>query len=184
MSGKKPFFLTGANAKIKVNGVTLAYAVDLAYSIRVEHATPTILGMYEPSSVEPLSYSVTGTFTVIRYVAELQDKQGKSSGTSNSGNGAGTWGRDDGRLLKTSGKAYESFVPSKLSTSSSFAIEIFQKYDGGVMSVAKIRDARITASDFQLDKKSVATQRFSFTALYADEDSFIADFSGDGQQFS
>jgi hypothetical protein len=52
------------------------------------------------------------------------------------------------------------------------------------MPVAKIRDARITASDFQIDKKSTAMQRFSFTALYADEDSFIADFSGDGQQFS
>lgn len=183
MSGKKPFFLTGANAKIKVNGVTLAYAVDLAYSVKVEHATPTVLGMYEPSSVEPLSYSVTGTFTVIRYVAEMQEKVGGGAKTSNKGNGAGTWGRDAG-LLKTTGRAYESFVPSKLSTSSSFSIEIFQKYSGGSMPVAKIRDARITASDFQIDKKSTAMQRFSFTALYADEDSFIADFSGDGQQFS
>jgi hypothetical protein len=183
MSGKKPLFLTGANAKIKVNGVTLAYAVDLSYSIRVEHATPTVLGMYEASSVEPISYSVTGTFTVVRYVAEMHEKTGGNAGTSKKGNGAGTWGGDAG-LLKTTGRAYESFVPSKLSTSSSFSIEIFQKYNGGSMPVAKIRDARITASDFQIDKKSTAMQRFSFTALYADEDSFIADFSGDGQQFS
>jgi len=183
MSGKKPFFLTGANAKIKVNGVTLAYAVDLSYSIKVEHATPTVLGMYEASSVEPLSYSVTGTFTIVRYVAEMQQKTGGSVGTSKKGNGAGTWGRDAG-LLKTTGRAYESFVPSKLSTSSSFSIEIFQKYKGGSMPVAKIRDARVTASDFQISNKSTAMQRFSFTAIYADEDSFIADFSGDGQQFS
>jgi hypothetical protein len=34
-----------------------------------------------------------------------------------------------------------------------------------------------------MTKKGAATQRFNFIALYVDEDSFVADFSGKGQQF-
>lgn len=47
MAGVKPMFLTGANAKIKVNGITLAYCTNLSYSVKVAHATPTVLGMFE-----------------------------------------------------------------------------------------------------------------------------------------
>ena len=71
MAGQTPFFLTGANAKIRVNGVTLAFCTNLSYSIAVNHATPQVLGMYEGSSVEPLSYRVTGSFTIIKYTARI-----------------------------------------------------------------------------------------------------------------
>jgi hypothetical protein len=191
MADKRPFFLTGANAKIKVNGVTLAFATNLSYSVRVEHATPTVLGMYEPSSIEPLSYAVTGQFTVIRYVADVADKIKGISGTSELGNGIGAWGKK-GNLSNpvkrifdpTDGRAYESFDPSKLEVASRFSIEVFQKTDGGTQSVSRIRDVRITQSDFNIGQKSAATQTFNFAALYVDEDSFLADFSGSGQQFS
>ena len=191
MSGRRPFFLTGANAKIKVNGVTLAFATNLSYSVRVEHATPTVLGMYEPSSIEPLSYAVTGQFTVIRYVADVADKIKGISGASELGNGIGAWGKK-GNLSNpvkrifdpTDGRAYESFDPSKLEVASRFSIEVFQKTGDETQSVSRIRDARITQSDFNIGQKSAATQTFNFTALYVDEDTFLADFSGSGQQFS
>ena len=191
MAGKRPFFLTGANAKIKVNGVTLAFATNLSYSVRVEHATPTVLGMYEASSIEPLSYMVTGQFTVIRYVADVANKVKGISGTSELGNGIGTWG-NKGNLKNplrrifdaTDGRAYESFNPSKLEVASRFSIEVFQKIDGGTQSVSRIRDVRITQSDFNIGQKAAATQTCNFTALYVDEDSFLSDFSGTGQQFS
>lgn len=191
MAGKQPFFLTGANAKIKVNGVTLAFATNLSYSVRVEHATPTVLGMYEPSSIEPLSYMVTGQFTVIRYVADIAGKVKGISNVSDKGNGIGAWG-SKGNLSNplnrifdsTDGRAYESFDPSKLEVASRFSIEVFQKVSGGTQAVSRIRDARITQSDFTISQKAAATQTFNFTALYLDEDSFLADFSGTGQQFS
>lgn len=192
MAGMRPFFLTGANAKIKVNNMTLAYCTDLSYSVVVNHATPRVLGMYEATSVEPLSYSVTGSFTVVRYVADVKDNVGGVSpqGANDNGNGVGNWGPDGlGKRLAAGfnlsapdGRAYDALNPSKLSKATGFEIYVFQKLAGGdVQSVTKIRDARITRADFNLSKNTVATQTFNFSAVYADEDSFIADFSGQGQ---
>lgn len=226
MAGMKPFFLTGANAKIKVNGKTLAYCTNLSYSVKVNHATPQVLGMYEPSSVEPLSYLVTGSFSVVRYIADAADISTgtRPVGTQNSGNGIGNWGVNNVSAANLAdGRTYENLNPKKLHQATTFDIEVFQKVGTSIdrktappgpepdkifekptptfdtapevikvqtpaavtqIAVAKIRDVRITQADFSLSKKAVATQTFNFTALYADEDSFIADFSGLGQQFA
>jgi len=186
MSGVKPFFLTGANAKIKVNGRTLAYCTNLSYSVRVEHATPTVLGMYEASSVEPIGYTVTGQFSVIRYIADVANGvAGKNpNGVRNHGNGIGNWGESGVSIANLAdGRAYENLKPSKLHTATTFDLEVIQKTPTGSIAAAKIRDVRITQADFKLEKKSAATQTFNFTALYADEDSFLADFSGTSQKF-
>lgn len=194
MAGQKPFFLTGANAKIRVNGKTLAFVTNLSYSVDIKHATPTVLGMYEPSSVEPLSYIVTGSFTVVRYTADIATDVGgqRPNGVSERGNGLGTFG-PDGLLeqlkagfdiKKPDGRAYQNLNPSKLKTATTFDIEVFQKFAYGQRSVARIRDVRITRADFNLSKNAAANQTFNFTALYADEDSFLADFSGTSQKFA
>ena len=189
----RPFFLTGANAKIKVNNQTLAYCTNLSYSVQVNHATPRVLGMFEPTSVEPLSYLVTGTFSVVRYVADVKNNVGGTvpNGVNEGGNGIGNWGPDGlGKRLAegfdlsaTDGRAYDNLNPKNLDKATGFEIYVYQKLDGENQSVARIREARITRADLNLTKNSPATQTFQFTALYADEDSFIADFSGLGQQF-
>ena len=126
MAGKVPFFLTGGNAKIKVNGVTLAFCTDLSYRIEVKHADPRILGMYEGHSIEPLSYRVSGSFTVIRYAAGVQEyirSQGYQTPdrVSDYGNGIGAWSSKNGKDIKfdlnfvnPKPKAEESFNPKKL----------------------------------------------------------------------
>lgn len=253
----KPFFLTGGNAKIKINGKVFAFCTDIAYSIDIQHQTPKILGMYEGSSVEPLGYTVSGSFTIIRYAkdADAALGGGKPPGIAgnDAGNGVGnwgsTWGSGIGGGLKgalgnlgvgNDGRGQEALDPSRFANGTTFDIEIYQKvpirktghgpqthgsrFDtssglaslpgikdllSGVNSVrqaadninnkiaaitnpttvtdsvgvAKIRNARITKADFSLSKKGIATQRFSFVALYVDEDSFVADFSGQGQHF-
>lgn len=195
MAGMRPFFLTGANAKVKVNNVTLAYCTNLSYSVQVNHATPTVLGMYEPTGVEPLSYKVTGTFSIVKYTADAANNiQGKNpDGVSERGNGIGSWGpnglgsRIAGgfNLDATDGRTYDNLDPSKLDKATGFEIYVYQKLDDGdLQSVARIREARITRADMSLNKGSVATQTFQFTAVYADEDTFVADFSGRGQQFA
>lgn len=189
MAGVKPFFLTGANAKVRVNNRTLAFCTNLQYSVTVNHATPRVLGMYEPTSVEPISYLVTGTFSIVKYVADAKNNiTGKSpNDTSETGNGVGSWGEGGLNnivdLQGDDGRTHESMDPSKLHTATGFEIYVYQKIDGGQQSVARIRDARITKADFSMSKKNAATQTFQFTALYADEDTFVADFSGRGQQF-
>lgn len=235
MAGIKPFFTTGANAKIKLNGKTLAFCTDLSYSVSVLTQTPKVLGMYEGSSVEPLGYTVSGSFTVIRYVKDIGSATGgkKPNGIAenDAGNGVGNWGSVWGGKLGdflnrngvgNDGRANEALDPSKFANGTTFDIQVYQKVDtrsgkisgpdgltetlgsiagilqGGTNSnggggsgpnidfvgVANIRNCRITQADFQLTKKGAAIQKFTFTALYVDEDSFVADFSGQGQQFS
>jgi len=188
MAGLAPFFLTGANAKIRVNDNTLAFCTDLSYAISVNHVAPKVLGVYEATSIEPLSYMVSGSFSIIKYAAELKEAQpGKSpDGVSNSGNGLGAWGPDN--PLKSvgfgnDGRAHQNLDPSKLQTGTFFDIEVWQKTNVGNCLIAKLRDCRITQAEFSLNKKSPGIQRFNFQAIYADEDTFRAGISGTGQQF-
>lgn len=185
MSGLKPFFITGANAKIKLNGKTLAFCTDLSYSIQVITQTPKVLGMYEGSSVEPLGYSVSGSFTLIRYAKNaVKDIGSQPHSTVNKGNGTGNFAD----TLRVGSASDIQLNPADLHNGTSFDIEVYQKVEKSPgkfdqLGVAKIRQARITQTDFSLSKKTLAVQKFNFVALYADEDSFKADFSGLGQHF-
>ena len=181
-----PYFLTGANAKVKVNGMTLAFCADLNYSVTINRAPTKVLGMYEPSSIEPLGYMVTGSFTVIRYMKDaksvIEAAGGKvPNGVSDRGNGIGAI--FDGRTTNET-QASESLDPSTYQFASGFDIEVYQKTAGRLLDVAKIRDCHITRASFSVNKRNIATETFEFMALYADEDSFRADFSGQGQQFA
>jgi hypothetical protein len=197
MAGVRPFFITGANAKVVLNNKTLAFCTDLAYSVQVITKTPKILGAYEGSSVEPLGYSVSGSFTVIRYAKDAQANVGGNApngvAANDAGNGVGNWGAVWGgglsNLLAASGigndgRANEALDPSKFSNGTTFDIQVYQKTPNGNIGVANIRQVRITQADFNLTKKGAAQQRFTFVALYADEDSFVANFSGNGQIFN
>lgn len=195
MSGVKPFFITGANAKVKVNGKTLAFCTDLSYSVSILTQTPKILGMYEGSSVEPLGYTVSGSFSVIRYAKDAKANVGvapNGAAGNDAGNGVGNWGSAWGSGLGSffarngvgnDGRANEALDPSKFANSVAFDVQVYQKTEGGDIGVANIRNVRITQADFSMTKKGAAVQRFNFVALYVDEDSFVADFSGQGQQF-
>ena len=192
MANLAPFFVTGASCKIKVNGVTLAYATNFSYSVSIPHARPKNLGSYESNSLEPLSYDVSGSFDVVRYVDGLKQKMEKlgysvPDGVSNLGNGLGGWSPFAGRnvsiknISASDGRANESLDPSRLSDAITFDIEIYQKLpDGSVTGIARVRSARITGMGSSITKRGTMVQSFQFAALYLDEDSFIADSSGAG----
>lgn len=191
----KPFFLTGANAKIKINGFLVAFCTDISYSVQVMHQTPKVLGMYEGTSVEPIGYNVSGSFRLIRYIKNAKDNIVKApSGVVNKGNSIGNLGYKGnfgkkGKNLKkiflNDARTDESLIPADLENAAGFDIEIYQKLPNSTegIGVAKIRNCRIVQADFMLNKKSAAIQTYNFIALYVDEDSFVADFSGRGQQF-
>lgn len=197
MAGIRPTFITGANAKVRVNDKTLAFCTDLSYSVQILTQTPKILGMYEGSSVEPLGYTVSGSFSVIRYAKDVKSsvqggKAPNGLAQNDAGNGVGNWGgvwgSGAGDFLARNGvgndgRANEALDPSKFQNSVTFDIQVYQKTPTGDLGVANIRNVRITQADFNLTKKGAAVQRFNFVALYVDEDSFVADFSGVGQQF-
>ena len=187
-----PFFIVGASCKLKINGVILAYATDLQYSVKIAHATPKVLGMYESYTQEPLSYSVSGSFSIIRYARGLKsamEKKGYTApdGISERGNGVGSWIPEGKKNKATLGqsvevRADESLNPDGLYNPQGFTIEVIQKAAEGMEGIiAKIRNCRIISSDMRITKRGVAVQSFTFQACYLDEDTFEAHESGTGQ---
>jgi len=201
MAGKTPFFLTGANAKIKLDGRTMAFATDFSYSVEVVHATPQLLGMYEVANVEPMAYKVTGSMSVIRYaknMKEFLESNGAYApgGVNIKGNGVGAMepGKGVRDIAKMTlgggmhhGQAYYSLDPSKLSNAMKFDVELYQKGfyadKTQAQAFARLRDCRIVRVDGGVTKRGMATERWHFQAIYLDQDSFQAGMSGLGQQF-
>lgn len=203
MAGVRPFFVTGANAKLKLNGKTLAFCSDFMCSIQIQHQTPKVLGMYEGVSVEPLSYNVSGSFSVIRYVHNAHDNIGgvapNGIAENDAGNGVGNWGSVwGGGILGnlpsalgnpfaggSDGRANEALDPSTYQQGTTFDIEVYQHNpNGDPLGVLKVRSARISKADFSINKKSPGVDHFEFVALYVDGDAYQARPSGTGQQNS
>jgi hypothetical protein len=197
MANLPPFFVTGSNCKIKVNGVTLAYARDLSYSVSIPHKEIKTLGAYEVHSLEPTSYSVRGSFTVIRYSEGTRKKllENAPSDSSNKGNGIGYWkpetleersSRGGIGIDLVNGRANDSLDPSELHNAITFDIEVWQTQKdfsaNEIVSsgLTKIRNCRIVDVQSSIPK-GLMTQTFQFVAQYLDEDSFIANSSDGGK---
>jgi hypothetical protein len=145
MAGTKPTFITGANAKIRLNGKTLAFCQDFSCSVQILTKTPKVLGKYEGDSVEPLGYVVSGSFTVVRYAKGIKKTLGDGHfphglAENDAGNGVGNWGTAWGGKLGdllsrngvgNDGRAHEALDPSKFSGGTTFDIQVYQKVQVG-----------------------------------------------------
>lgn len=237
----QPTFITGATAKIRLNGKTLAFCQDFNCTVQVLTQTPKVLGKYEADSVEPLSYLVSGGFSIVRYAKGVRDALKGADGQlggipkglaeNDAGNGVGNWGTLwDGSaggwaarngFLSNNGRAHEALDPSKFATGTTFDIQVYQKVifnpgsgnhtiqttsgkvddtlsvlSGGnldgpgtgsnlggrtdidYLGVLNIRNARITQAAFGMSKRQVASERFTFVAIFVDGDGFVANPSG------
>lgn len=186
----KPFFITGATAKIRLNGKTLAFCTDVAYTIQILHQTPKILGMYEGSSVEPLGYSVNGSFTVIRYAKGAGEAVGsKPNGVAlnDAGNGVGNWGGQWGSTtgdflaangIGNDGRAHEALNPGKFTSGTTFDIEIYQKF------ITNAQDAAADAAAAQAVFGNNANQNFlnQITAFAKKTGDVLSGGTGGGYQ--
>jgi hypothetical protein len=101
MSGKHPLFTTGSNCYIKINDIRIAYATGLEVDVSIPHTSYYTLGRYEPENIQPASYSVKGSFTVLKYIEGLKDKLHKQvpDGSSNYGNSIGAMSPSGGDLV-------------------------------------------------------------------------------------
>jgi hypothetical protein len=199
MAGKTPFFLSGGNAKILVNNRTVAYATNVTYRISVKNAMPRVLGRAEVEAIQPLTYDVTGSLSIIKYGRGLQSYFGGQApqGVDNKGNSMGSYGLSSvggvvGGALglpnssgQFDGSPNEAFDPSRFFQSKMFNIEVRQKLSGkDETPAALLRDCRFEDLSFQLDRRGVATIQLTFRARYADGDDMIARKSGVGQELS
>ena len=224
MAAIVPTFLTGATAKIRLNGKTMAFCQDFRCSIQILTQTPKVLGKYEADSVEPLGYLVSGGFTIIRYAKGIREaslqRTAPGIAENDAGNGVGNWGTAWGggfgdfaarNGIGNDGRAHEALDPSKFAKGTTFDIQVYQKVaqnveqdlsgkvadvlnmlnggslpwessgpgaGGAYLGILNIRNARITQADFGLQKRTAASERFSFVAIYVDGDGFVANQSG------
>lgn len=171
MSAKKPSFVTGANAKIKVGGKTFAYCSDVAYSVVVDTIPIETMGRYEAVTNEPVNYSVVGELSVVRYTAIA--KANNMPSTNANGNGLGQV------AYTTGGVASDEINPGNLLASQTWDLSVYQKADGSDTEFISIKDCRFTRKSASLNKRGILVDRLSFVGILASDDSFAASNSGD-----
>lgn len=179
MAGKIPSFVTGATAKIKAGGLTMAYAQDVNYRVNVDTIPVETMGRYEAVSNEPVNYSVSGDLAIVRYTAIA--KVNNMSGAATGGNGMGNVNFAGG-----GGKGSDHLDPGNLLVSQTFDLAVFQKAQpvaGGptvpVAQVITVTDCRFTNKVAGLNKRGILVDHFNFVGILAYDDSFTASNSGD-----
>lgn len=183
MAAKKPSFVTGANAKIKVGGKTFAYAQDVSYNVVVDTVAVETMGRYEAVSNEPVNYTVSGELSVVRYTSIA--KSNGMPGTNTGGNGLGKVN------FTTGGNGAEHINPGNLLVSQTWDLSVYQKTQaavtaGGATAVTTEADEFITIKDCRFNRKSagitkrgILVDRLSFVGILADDESFDSSNSGD-----
>lgn len=174
-AGVRPGFITGANARIKLDGETMAYSTDLNFTVDVATIPIEVIGTYEVKSYEPIAYSVSGSFAVVRYT---QNDKGKNK-TAATGNPAAAIGGTN--------NVGKQINPGQILASSTFDIEIQQALDSGTGEVAgstyKIQYCRVTRRSSSLSKRGVMMDSYSFVGVLAgDTDVNTADLVGGSGQ--
>lgn len=159
MSKKRAGFVTGANAKIQIDGTTFAYATNVGYDINVQTIPIEGIGRYEAWSNEPVSYSCSGSLSVIRYT-----KRAAVSGIDNVDADGNTI---DQVATGTVGNMSQHLDPSKLLLSETFDLVIYEKTKDGNNTVVKIIDCRLTRRSGNLDKRGVLTDQYTFVGILA-----------------
>ena len=173
MSGQQASFLTGANAKIKIGSITIAYAQDVSYRVNVATIPIETIGRYEVIAHEPIAYTVEGSLSVIRYTSAAT-----GAGAAADGNGVGEWETQAGET------ADKMFNPADLLISKTFDLQVFQRQNSGEVfesehgAAVKLIDCRFTSKGGSVNKRGILTEQYSFNAILAQDDSFTVSRSG------
>lgn len=151
--------VTGANAKLKINGKTLGYATGVNLSTRVDMVSGETMGRYEVASNEPIAYSTNGSFTMLRYTSAAVGNLPAISTVGNS-NGIDSIG-------------LSSHVnPSTLLNSATFDVEIYQKTSDPTApkQIFKVQNCRITSRSGGVNKRGIYEEAFNFVGILSEDD--------------
>lgn len=163
----KAGFVTGANAKIKVGNVTLAYCTDVSYNVTVQTIPIESMGKYEVHSNEPVAYTVDGALSVIRYTSR--------AATSNIDDAAAS-GNAPGNILANTTTDLQDYIdPRTILEARTFDLDIFEKVQEGNAGptgsnhVYRIEDCRLTRRGATLNKRGVLVDQYAFVAILASD---------------
>lgn len=160
----KPAYITGASAKVKIAGVTLAYCTDVSYSVSVQTIPIESMGKFEVHSNEPVSYSVDGSFSIIRYTKKAKELAG--------GNAAAN-GNSPAKIAAGSTSVKEHLDPGLILTSETFDLDILQKAATTVSatdatdetSFLRVQDCRVVRRVGSINKRGVLVEQYSFVGV-------------------
>ena len=164
----KPGYITGASAKIKIFNKTMAYATDVSYTVNVQTIPIESIGKFEVHSNEPVSYSVDGSFSIIRYAKQAKALVGGDAAAN-------------GNSMKQNGTK-PHLDPSLILDSQTFDLEIYQKQSVAAPAAAatpstpaspatsdlpwlKIADCRVVRRSGSLNKRGVLVENFAFVGV-------------------
>lgn len=160
MAQMKPGFITGANAKLKMFNKTMAYCADVSYNISVQTIPIESIGKYEVHANEPVSYSVDGSFSVIRYTKVAKDV-GKVANAAADGNAPI-------KVADGSVNMGQHVDPKQLLDSETFDLEIIEKRAGGLdQAIFTVKDCRLTRRGMTLNKRGVMVDAYSYVGILA-----------------
>jgi hypothetical protein len=183
MASKKPAFITGANAKIKVGGKTFAYAADVSYQVQVDTVPIETMGRYEAVTNEPVNYSVSGELSVVRYTQVAKDNN--MAGANTGGNGLGKVN------FTTGGNGADHINPGNILFSQTWDLSVYQKAQSAVTAAGAqattteaaefitIKDCRFNRKSAGINKRGILVERLSFVGILMHDESFESSNSGD-----
>ena len=180
MAGKKGGFITGANAMIKLGGVTLAYCTDVGYNVTIQTIPVEAMGRYEVYSNEPVSYTVDGTLSVIRYTKRAQE-----NGIDNAAQGGNGSPAVQTALTDPTQSLQNHSTPGLMLESSTFDVEVHEKIaengtgsPSDAVKVVSIKDCRLTRRGMTLNKRGLYVDQYAFVGL------LVADAESDGSDYA
>jgi hypothetical protein len=170
MAGKQSAFITGANARVKVGGKTLAYCTDVSYNIAVQTIPIETMGTYEVRDNTPVAYTVDGAFSIIRYTKEAANLDNTNPAIPN----PNTDGNRPAAVNTEEGTMNHHLNPALILSSGTFDVEIQEALpDAGGTSAAstknvfKISDCRLTRRGMTLNKRGVYVDQYAFVGILA-----------------
>jgi hypothetical protein len=184
MAEKRPGFITGANAKIKAFGRTLAYCSDVAYNVNVQTIPVESMGKYEVHSNEPVAYTVDGSFSIIRYTKEAS---AMNIDDADDGNGNYPENIQDGGK----GNMQQHINPASILGSQTFDLEIHEKRQATAASgsgtiseteVFRVKDCRLTRRGMTLNKRGVMVDNYAFVGILASDMDSATEVSKSGDE--
>jgi len=162
-------FVTGANAIIKWGETVVGVARDLSYNISIPHIPIEAMGTLEVIANEPVSFTVSGSFSLYRYNKKIAGTLGTSA--SDTGNTVAAYNQtsqvNPGEILFS--RAFDLTIQLKDNNCSADGKDTpkVENLDEGtsLFNYMQFKNCRITNRSSSLDKRGVQVERYDFVAI-------------------
>lgn len=167
MAGLAPNLQNGSSLLVYIGNVLQAYCTNISFSRSMSQAAVGGIGSYSYDTLEAVSYSASGSFTLTRYTGSAVDAvkgKGAYQLPARSNNGFNNPGTDGNSMLHPA-----HFNPISFLTGKTGDIKIYERQDQGSSSpgalIYVLRDFRMTSYALSFTPGSLTAENISFKCL-------------------